>query len=268
MIWLKINAGLRRRAPRVLEHTVLDEQITGADDADALAVIVVADHVPDDHVGARHALARHAEVDAVAAAVGQRQAGDAHARATVEIEHVPPLGVFVLRLVVVVLFPHPQHCAVAGQRDVRLRRRREKRIARSLERAAFGLHDGALLENDLLVAGEMELVRDPRRAGVLDNKLARAGIDGGLQRRSRVGGIKSPPRGAGFLAFARTDFLNGGGIGVRRRGGAHSREARKCQNEDGEMFHIHAISQPFRYEPLKTTSAAGTPRAFICAASQ
>ena len=206
VVRLEIDPGLRCRAPRVGQRAVLDQQVARADDADALPVVVREDHVADHHLGARHAAPGDAQIDAVPSAVGQCQARHLHARAALEAEHVPPLRVRVLRLVVIVALPHPQRRAAAGQRDVRLQRRREEAVARAVERAALGLHHDAGLEDDFLVARKLELVHDPRRAQVFDEQLARAGPDRGLQRRGRVRRIEAPPRRVRLAALARGDL--------------------------------------------------------------
>ena len=66
----EIHAGTGRRAPGVVELAVLDEQAVHADHADALAIIVVAQHVFDADVLRESQLAAARDVDAIATACG------------------------------------------------------------------------------------------------------------------------------------------------------------------------------------------------------
>ena len=78
VVGLKVDAGLRRRAARVGENAILDEEVFRADDADALAVVIVANDIADDNILAPGQVFRAADIDAVAAGRLNAQALDEH----------------------------------------------------------------------------------------------------------------------------------------------------------------------------------------------
>lgn len=84
-----------------------------------------------------------------------------------------PLGL-VIFVGVVVRLPHAQRGSVADERDVPFLSGGEEAVVPAFERAALRQDHAAFLEEHLLVAGEIDLVHDPRPLHVLDDHLVGA----------------------------------------------------------------------------------------------
>ena len=124
-----------------------------------------------------------------------------------EVEHVSPLGFGVVGSIVIVTM-HPQRGSGSGQLDVGYAVGADQRVGPSVEGALLGHHDHARLEEQLLIAGQPDLVDDPGARHLLDDNLLRARVDRLLQRGGRLDRIEAPPGGPGLLALAVEHFLD------------------------------------------------------------
>jgi hypothetical protein len=223
IVGLEVNAGLGGGAGRVAHDCVLDQQVLGGDDANALAVVLVADDVLDEDVLVGDPGLAAAQVDAVAAAFSEGEAQDLHVGAAMELHDVTPFGALVAGGVVVIGAAHAQRGAIAAEGDILDHPAAEKRVIAALELVGLGEDLDALLEGDLLVADELDRGDDPGLPDVVHGQLRHAGVDGGLQARGGVSGVEAPPGGLRFLELAGGDVINrllvDLGAGTRERHG-------------------------------------------------
>ena len=234
MVRLEIDAGRGRRAGRVAHHRVLDQQVFGGDHADALAVVAVADHIADQDVAVGPGGLEAAEVDAVAAALGEREADDPDVGAALDRERVAPFGAHIGRGVVIGA-AHAQRRARPAQRDVGDAREGEQGVGLAGEGVFFGQHLGAGFEDDLLIAHAGQPVGDPRRAHVVDNQARHARPDRGLQGGGRLVRVKAPPRGARLFERAVHNPRD-----LFRVRGERARRAER-QPDDERLFHMTIV---------------------------
>ena len=115
----------------LLNAAVLDQQTVHADDADALAIIVLAHDVLQMNVLGVGPLPATRDVNAVAAAVAQRKSLDLDVHTTPQRERHAPLRFLVLPVPAiptqilehfaddVILLLHPHRCAVTADGEVR-----------------------------------------------------------------------------------------------------------------------------------------------------
>ena len=119
IVGFEVDAALGRGAGSVDELAIFYQQIDSADDADALPVVVIRNNIFDQYIFAGTATFAVGDVDAVAAGTFKRQIPDDDIGASPETDAVPPLGVKIIRLFLVIFFAHFQKCALfAANSDI------------------------------------------------------------------------------------------------------------------------------------------------------
>ena len=119
IVGFEVDAALGRGAGSVDELAIFYQQIDSADDADALPMVVIRNNIFDQYIFAGTATFAVGDVDAVAAGTFDGQVTDDDIVTAPETDAVPPLGVKIIRLFLVIFFAHFQKCALfAANSDI------------------------------------------------------------------------------------------------------------------------------------------------------
>ena len=100
-IRLEVNTGARRGSSGVLHDGALNQKTVGGDYRNALTVVIVADAVADHDVAARYVRRLSADINAVAAGIGEHKIIDRHITNAQKVDCMAPLSPQIRRSLIV-----------------------------------------------------------------------------------------------------------------------------------------------------------------------